>query len=194
MKSVRQMKKFKFFLNIIKEEQWLNEQLQKGYLCTNISGIGIYTFEQTSKEYVMRLDYQEYLSKEKQEEYLDLYKDFGWSCIKCTRFGGIQYWQTESNGQNEIFSDHQSKRNYYKRLMGYSVMWGILFLLIHYMNFNDSDFSGLYHRGLWDMTGSLFWKAFVFETPFVLLKLAVLMMAITMFYNAYRQYLMLKEK
>ena len=39
------MKKFKLFFNIVDEEQWLNEQLEKGYLCTNISGLGIYTFK-----------------------------------------------------------------------------------------------------------------------------------------------------
>jgi hypothetical protein len=40
------------FFDIEKEEQWLNEQLQKGYRCTNISGLGIYTFEKTDKKYV----------------------------------------------------------------------------------------------------------------------------------------------
>ncbi|MCY8205850.1 DUF2812 domain-containing protein, partial [Bacillus sp. N12A5] len=30
------MKKCRMFFDIEKEEQWLNEQLQKGYRCTNI--------------------------------------------------------------------------------------------------------------------------------------------------------------
>ncbi len=58
-KEVNRMKKAKIFFDIEKEEQWLNEQLQKGYRCTNISGLGIYTFEKTGKRYVMRLDYQD---------------------------------------------------------------------------------------------------------------------------------------
>ncbi len=53
------MKKMKMFFDIEKEEQWLNEQLQKGYRCTNISGLGIYSFKKTDKRYVMRLDYQD---------------------------------------------------------------------------------------------------------------------------------------
>jgi hypothetical protein len=38
------MKKVKLFFNIIEEEKWLNKQLQRGYLCSNISGLGVYTF------------------------------------------------------------------------------------------------------------------------------------------------------
>jgi len=71
------MKKFKPFFTIEKEEQWLNEQLQKGYRCSNISELGIYTFEKTDKRYVMRLDYQDSLSKQKLAEYKEIYEDFG---------------------------------------------------------------------------------------------------------------------
>lgn len=114
------MKKFKMFFNIEKEEQWLNEQLQKGYRCTNISRLGIYTFEKTDKRYVMRLDYQDYLSTKKFNDYKGIYEDFGWNYINGSSLGGIQYWQKEADGQIEIFSDRQSKSNYYKRWMGYS--------------------------------------------------------------------------
>ena len=185
------MKKFKIFFDIEKEEQWLNEQLQKGYRCTNISGLGIYTFEKTDKRYVMRLDYQDYLSKKKFEEYKGIYEDFGWNYIKGYWLGGIRYWQKEDDDQNEIFSDRQSKGNYYKRLMGYL---GMLLLAFSYLLYSDS---GLYHEGLWSMKGALFWKAFLFETPFVLLKLFPALMVVFLgrsFYKAYRKYSMLKEK
>lgn len=188
------MKKFNMFSNIEKEEQWLNEQLQKGYRCTNISGLGIYTFEKTDKRYVMRLDYQDYLRKKKFEEYKGIYADFGWIYIKGYWMGGIRYWQKEDDVQNEIFSDRQSKGNYYKRLMGYSFVLGMLCLAFSYMLYKDS---GLYHEGLWSMKGALFWKAFLFETPFVLLKLLPAIMVVfwgRSFYKAYRKYSMLKEK
>lgn len=189
------MKKFKLFLNIIKEEKWLNEQLQEGYLCTNINGLGIYSFKKTNKKYVMRLDYQNYLSKKKFKEYKGIYTDFGWSCMKNTRFGGIQYWQTETNDYNEIFSDRQSKANYYKRLMNYSAILGIPLLIFSLNLYRDS---GIYlTEGLWSMEGSLFWIALVFETPFVLLRLSPFIMGIMLAinsYNAYRNYSMLKEK
>ncbi|MFD2923151.1 DUF2812 domain-containing protein [Halobacillus naozhouensis] len=189
------MRRFKVFFNIEKEEQWLNEQLQKGYRCTNISGLGIYTFEKTDKRYVMRLDYQDYLPKKKFVEYKGIYEDFGWVYIKGFWLGGIRYWQKEDDAQNEIFSDRQSKGNYYKRLMGYSFGLGMLCLAFSYMLYKDS---GLYlTEGLWSMKGALFWKALLFETPFVLLRLFPALLVVffgSSFYKAYRKYSMLKEK
>ncbi|RKL65285.1 hypothetical protein CR203_21685 [Salipaludibacillus neizhouensis] len=189
------MKMFNMFFNIETEEQWLNEQLQKGYRCTNISGLGIYTFKKTDKRYVMRLDYQDYLPKKKFEEYRGIYEDFGWIYIKGYWLGGIRYWQKEDDDQNEIFSDRQSKSNYYKRLMSYSIVLGMLCLAFSYMLYKDSGFSGLYFEGLWSMKGALFWKAFLFETPFVLLKLFPAFMVVffgSSYYKAYRKYSMLK--
>lgn len=189
------MKKFKMFFDIEKEEQWLNEQLQKGYRCTKVSGLGIYTFEKTDKRYVMRLDYQDRLSKKEFKEYKGIYEDFGWVYINGTCFGGIRYWQKKEDAQNEIFSDRQSKSEYYKRLMNYSVGLGSVLLVISYMLYKDS---GLYlTEGLWDMEGSLFWKAFIFETPFVLLRSIPALMVVFFgrsFYQAYRKYSVLKEK
>lgn len=194
MKEVNQMKMFKVFFDIEKEEKWLNEQLQKGCRCTNISGLGIYTFEQTDKKYVMRLDYQDHLSKKKFEEYEGIYEDFGWIHMEGHRFGGRQYWQKEDDDQNEIFSDRQSMGNYYKRLMGYSF---VLAMLMLFVSMPYPNYSELYHTGLWTMKGDLFWKAFLFETPFVFLKLSpVLLFAIfcSSSYKFYRKYLMLKVK
>ncbi|MBY0097997.1 DUF2812 domain-containing protein [Mesobacillus maritimus] len=188
------MMKFRVFFNIEKEQQWLNEQLQKGYRCTNISGLGLYTFEKTDKRYVMRLDYQEYLPKNKFVEYKGLYEDFGWNYIKGSSLSGIRYWQKEDNHHNEIFSDRQSYGNFYKRLMNYSFWLGMLCLVYSYTLYKDS---ALYHEGLWGMKGALFWKAFIFETPFVFLKLLPALMVLlfgSSFYHAYRKYSMLKEE
>ncbi|WP_373893214.1 DUF2812 domain-containing protein [Virgibacillus natechei] len=190
------MKMFKVFFDIVKEEQWLNEQSQKGYRCTNISVLGIYTFKKTDKRYVIRLDYQDYLPKKKLEEYKGIYEDFGWNYITQSLFGGIRYWQKEDDGQNEIFSDRQSKSNYYKRLMGYSFWLCMLMLIMLFAAIPYTDYSELYHTGLWSMQGDLFWKAFLFETPFVLLKLSPVLLSIFFgisFYKAYRKYSMLKE-
>ncbi|MEG7381625.1 DUF2812 domain-containing protein [Bacillus subtilis] len=188
------MKKMKMFFDIEKEEQWLNEQLQKGYRCTNISGLGIYTFEKTDKRYVMRLDCQDDLPKKKLVEYKGIYEDFGWNYIKGFWLTGIRYWQKEGDDHNEIFSDRQSKSHYYKRLMNYPFWFGMLCLAYSYTYYKDS---GIYHEGLWRMKGALFWKAFLFETPFALLKLLPALMVVLFgisFYKAYRKYSMLKEK
>src|SRR5699024_10568271 len=123
-------------------------------------------------------------------------EDFGWNYTRDTLFGGIRYWQKEDDGQSEIFSDCQSKGNYYKRLMGYSFSLGIMFLAISFGLYTDSGPS-LYHEGLWSMNGALFWKALIFETPFVLLKLSPVILAVffgSYVYKFYRKYSMLKEK
>src|SRR5699024_11323169 len=99
-------------------------------------------------------------------EYKGIYEDFGWSHIEGHRLGGRQYWQKEDDDQNEIFSDRQSMANYYKSLMGYSFMLFLMFLAISVPN---KDWGSLYHEGLWSMNGALFWKAFLFEIPFLLL-------------------------
>jgi Protein of unknown function (DUF2812) len=193
MKEVKRMKKFKWFISIEKEERWLNEQLQKGYRCTNISGLGVYTFEKTDKTYVMRLDYQDYLSKKKLVEYKGIYEDFGWSYLKGYWLSGIRYWQKESDDQDEIFSDRESRSHYYKRIMGYSFWFGMIFLVYSFTYYRDSS---LYHEGLWSMENELFWKAFIFETPFVLLKLFPAFMVVLLagsYYKAYRKYTGLKE-
>ncbi|SHN23800.1 DUF2812 domain-containing protein [Gracilibacillus kekensis] len=188
------MKRFKVFFNIEKEEQWLNEQLQRGYRCTNISKLGIYSFEKTDKRYVIRLDCRDYFPKQKFVEYKEIYEDFGWSYITGSWLGGIRYWQKKDSDQNEIFSDNQSKSNYYKRLMGYSLLLGSFCLAYSFMLFNNSL---LYHDGLWRMEGSLFWKALVFETPFVLLKLLPVLMVVLFsrsYYKAYQKYSVLKSQ
>lgn len=191
------MKMFKMIFNIEKEEQWLNEQLQKGYRCKSISGLGTYVFEETNKKYVIRLDYRGYLSRKKHEEYKGIYEDFGWNYVKGYSIGGVQYWQKEAGTQDDIFSDRQSKGNYYKRLMNYSFGIALVSLFISFSMYMDKGFSGLYHEGLWNMEGSLFWKAFIFESPFVLLKLVpaiIVVIFATSFFKAYQKYTILKEK
>lgn len=188
------MKKVNMFFDIEKEEKWLNEQLQEGYHCKNISGFGVYSFQETTERYVMRLDYQDYLTKKKFQEYKAIYEDFGWVHIAGWRSGGIQYWQKQRGGQSEIFSDRQSKSNYYKRLMSYSFWFLMLSLYFCYLMYKDS---GLYlTQGLWDMEGALFWKALIFETPFVLLRSFPIFMVILFgisFYKAYRKYSVFKD-
>lgn len=194
------LKKTKFFANVMKEEQWLNEQLQAGYKCTNISSIGTFTFEQTNEQYVMRLDYQGYLSGQKFEEYKGIYEEFGWMHVKGSRFDGIHYWQKISDTQDDMFSDRQSKYNYYKRLMNYSLSFATMFLALSFIIYdgNPLNVKELYMtEGLWEMEGSLFWKAFIFETPFALLRLMPILIFIVSaikFFMSYTQYKKMKDE
>ncbi|SNZ10519.1 Protein of unknown function [Terribacillus aidingensis] len=189
------MKKFNIFFDFEKEEQWLNDQLQKGYRCTNISALGIYTFEKTDKSYVLRLDYQDYLSKERFKHYKETYEDFGWSYINSPCWlGGTRYWQKEGDNKNVIFSDRQSKRNYYRKLMYFSAVVSVMLLFISYLIYQDTGF--YFAEGLSGLSGSLFWIGFILEIPFLLLSnlpLIICAFSSISFYKAYRNYWMLKE-
>lgn len=187
------MIKFKSFFDIEKEEKWLNKQLQKGFICTNINSLGFYTFEKTDKNYILKIDYQDYLTKDKFEDYQLMYTDFGWQFLRGSR-SGLQYWQKENDYQNNLYSDRQSEQNYYKRVMNYSASFTLLLFFFCYMLYKDS---GLYlTEGLWQMEGALFWKALLFETPFVLVRLCPALMTLffaTGFLKAYQKHVQLKE-
>ncbi|OCS89220.1 DUF2812 domain-containing protein [Caryophanon latum] len=180
------MKKFKLFVDIEKEENWLNEQLQKGYRCKAINGLGVYTFEKMDEQYVMRLDYQRYVAKDKFENYQSMYEDFGWHLVRGDTIGGIQYWQKEADDQTEIFSDRQSANDYYKRIMNYTLSLGFILSFLCFLFYRDN---GIYLTpGLWDMEGALFWKALLFETPFALMRLVPVMIAILLLSSSYKAY------
>ncbi|CAD7358550.1 DUF2812 domain-containing protein [Staphylococcus schleiferi subsp. schleiferi] len=66
------MRKFKIFMNPIKEEAWINAQLEKGYQLIAHSSWGICTFRKTEKKYVTRIDYRS-LNKKQYDEYIALH-------------------------------------------------------------------------------------------------------------------------
>jgi hypothetical protein len=192
------VKKFKLFVDVVKEEKWLNAVLAKGYKCTIIRSFGVYKFVPSKESYVIRLDFQEYMNKEKYEEYKGTYEDFGWTHIKGSQWGGIHYWQKAADGKDEIFSDSASHIAYFKRLMNHSAIFGFI-CLIFSINVKDGNwFSRLFNikasyltEKLWEMSGSKFWSAFLFETPFAMFRfLAPWFFIITaiMFLYSYMQY------
>ena len=87
------MKKFKIFIDIEKEEKWLNSMLQKGWVCTRAKTFGFYyTFQKTSDiEQVIRIDHQNALKKDARQNYLQLHEDFGWHTIKANPSDGTYY-------------------------------------------------------------------------------------------------------
>lgn len=170
------MIKFKIFFDIEKEERWLNEMLAKGWICSNINSAGIYTFQPTEDlEQVIRIDCQQDLRKEKQATYKQLHEDFGWRIVKEKAYDGTYYWLKRKDGNDELFSDHDSHIAKYKRLMKQASNWAILsfiFLMIFYAN--DSYYSlfsiknAYFTPGLWEKEGFSFLFAFLFETPFAI--------------------------
>ncbi|TCP64894.1 DUF2812 domain-containing protein [Baia soyae] len=179
------MKKFKMFIDIHKEEAWLNEQLEKGYeLVKRSSFSGAYHFKKTTNmNQVIKLDVQNGMSKEKHDTYVDLHEECGWRRVANSRYSYIHYWIKEKDGHDELFSDVQSAGAMLQRMAQFYLLWLGVFLavttLLHgkvYLNPMDAYLT----PGIWDKQGSTFMKAFLFETPFALMRCAPVWFGIIM--------------
>jgi hypothetical protein len=112
------------------EERWLGEMSKKGYHLLSVGIPGIYTFSVAEpREYVYRLDFQNFTRKDKQE-YLQLFRDAGWEHI-----GELSTWQyfrkeVKEGEVNEIFTDAESKIAKYKRAL---VFMGFMFVLLSFI-------------------------------------------------------------
>lgn len=173
------MNKFKTFFNLEKEEKWLESMARQGWLLTKLSLF--YHFERiTPQDAVIRIDYRNFKSKQEYLEYCTLFEDSGWRKIAGGRYSGSQYFlKVREDGTEDIFSDKLSQAGRYKRI---SDMWfsiALIFfvyqivMLIGGWNQAGTAFSvkeWYFTEGLWEMKGFSFWFAFLFETPFALLR------------------------
>ena len=169
------MKKFKLFLNYEKEERWLADMASQGYHLKEV-GFG-YSFESAPPEQVViKIDYRRFKKEQDFLDYLALFEDSGWQHISGTKNIGFQYFKkTNSDSTEDIFSDTTSRAGRYKRLSDRSLALFFPFLFISSM-LGDKVFGFLNPKtlyltpGLWEMSGSEFWKHFWFETPFALMR------------------------
>lgn len=173
------MKKWKFFINLEREEEWLNHMAKQGYKLVKKS-FG-YQFEPAEAEdAIIKIDYRTFKRKEDFEDYRALFEDSGWKHIWGTKHSGYQYFKkVDPNGSEDIFSDVDSKAARYKRM---SEMWFLsavcyipIFVILMYSG--SIDVKALvnpkllyFTPGLWEKTGAEFWSAFLFETPFALFR------------------------
>ncbi len=173
------MKKFKFFSDFEKEEQFLNDMAKKGYRLERYNSFGVYTFRQAKPQALnYRIDYRTFSRKAQFEEYLTLFQDAGWEHVCGTRHSGSQYFlpNPDKAQTDDIFSDRESKSERYKRFASQcfsSLTLMIVYFFIlspKYWSFFDVR-SWYFSDGLWEMSGPMFWKAFLFETPFVILRI-----------------------
>ena len=173
------MKKYRFFINFQKEEKWLADMAIKGWQLKkqNIC----YTFESAPPEQSnIRIDYRHFKNQSDFLEYRTLFEDGGWQHITGSKYSGNQYFKSIGKSQNEdIFSDDLSRAGRYKRmsnamLIGFLILLPLVFVAI------SNGTLGLYvflnprslflTPGLWERSGIEFWRAFLFETPFALMR------------------------
>lgn len=165
------MNKYRLFIDPEKEEMWINKIQQDGYRLVSNTLDFIYTFEETDEKYITRTDYQNHMSKEKYDEYLNIHEEFGWEHIRGGRFGMTQQiWSKIEDGNDTLFSDRDSKINFYKRQMNFTGSLAFLFLIYSFI-FEPVTGNNLFlTSGLWDMQGTEFWRAFLFELPFAIMR------------------------
>lgn len=180
------MRKFKLFLSLNTEEKWINLVQETGYRLVKVNPfLHIYTFENLNSKDdfnpYTRIDFHnENMSTSKYLDYVTMFSDSGWKLVYGSRHGGAQYFQQrDAQSPRDIFSDPESKNLPRKRFMNFAITYAILFftdffvlLQAGYFSWkNLFDFKSWYLTpGLWNMQGSVFWRAFLFETPFALLR------------------------
>ena len=178
------MKKFRIFLSLKKEEEWINSIQEEGYKLVSVnSAVPMYTFEKLSTKEMfipyVRLDFREKsMKKTNYEDYVTLFSDSGWKLIKGSRCGGAQYFQQKRPDVSRgIFSDKDSQESAKRRYVKYGYSYGFLFLLYFYIFSRNTSWTQIINfkswyltPNIWNLKGVSFWYAFLFETPFALFR------------------------
>lgn len=173
------MKKFKLFLRFDKEEKWLEDMSAQGWTLSR--KFIFYEFQKTAPERkIIRIDFRESKSKQDFIDYCTLFEDSGWKHIAGTKSSGTQYFLKMSKDSTEdIFSDTLSRAGRYKRLSDMWLSCAVAFIPLllsmrtgGWIN-SDTLFTPkewYLTPGLRELEGVSFWWAFLFETPFAIMR------------------------
>lgn len=170
------MKKFKLFIDMKKEEQYLKEMAEKGWGLVKYSAYNRYTFEKIHPESLSyRIDYQMFKKKGDYTDYLTLFEDSGWKHISGSQSSGFHFFLpvNDTNQDLDIFSDSQSSRARYKRLYNQATIW--LALMVVYFILLQPSFENISSWYLaptiWEYSGLQLVGMIVMQTFFVLIQL-----------------------
>lgn len=172
------MKKIRIFLDIEKELDWLKEMDLKGWECTNVNALGVFSFskkDSITKHY--QIDFQEFPRKSKFEDYVKFHEEFNWKLIGGSWTSGKYYWQSNAADNESLFSDNSSERHFYRRALNQYLSLTVVFTVLYFIVNQSIDISivnwrdAFYTPGLWETSGSLFLKKFLFELPFACMRL-----------------------
>ncbi|SHF72160.1 DUF2812 domain-containing protein [Ornithinibacillus halophilus] len=122
------IKKFKIFLasNIEKEEKWLTEMSNKGLHLTKYRLMTYYFEEDPNNSYVYQTDFR----PEADEDYFQLYRDAGWEYVD-DAVNLFHYFRKDNReqGVKKIYSDKESVKESYSRMMRFYITLFLLVLL-----------------------------------------------------------------
>ncbi len=119
------MLKFKFFVDMEQEEEYLNAMAKKGYMLKKYNSSGFYSFiKGTPQDLHYKIDYRVFNKKSDFENYKMLFQDAGWIHVFGTKYSGGQYFLPAKGSNNhEIFSDIESRAARYTRLINQCLLW-----------------------------------------------------------------------
>ncbi|MFS7004651.1 DUF2812 domain-containing protein [Carnobacterium maltaromaticum] len=170
------MKKFKLFIDMKKEEQYLKEMAEKGWGLVKYSAYNRYTFEKIHPESLSyRIDYQMFKKKGDYTDYLTLFEDSGWKHISGNQSSGFHFFlpENDNNQDLDIFSDSQSSRARYKRLYNQATLW-VALMIVYFILLQPSfeNISSWYLAPtIWEYSGLQLVGMIVMQTFFVLIQL-----------------------
>jgi hypothetical protein len=173
------MKKFRFYINFDKEEKWLEDMAKQGWQLKKQHIFYTFVSAPPEKEKI-KIDFRMFSKESNYLEYQTLFKDSGWQHIAGSKSSGNQYFKRiDKNSYEDIFSDDVSRAGRYKRLSYFMLMIAIMFIpLVIYSGIQGTLGLDLFFNprllyltpGLWDMNGTDFWRRFIFETPFAIMR------------------------
>lgn len=170
------MKKFKLFIDMKKEEQYLKEMAEKGWGLVKYSAYNRYTFEKIHPESLSyRIDYQMFKKKGDYTDYLTLFEDSGWKHISGSQSSGFHFFlpENDNNQDLDIFSDSQSSRERYRRLYNQSLIW-VALMIVYFILLQPSfeNISSWYLAPtIWEYSGLQLVGMIVMQTFFVSIQL-----------------------
>ncbi len=183
------MRKLKCFMDYDKEEKWLNDMAKKGYKLEDV-GFGYkFTFAKVENN-TIRIDNRVFKNKGDFIDYCTLFEDSGWKHIVGSRSSGAQYFEkVDENSEDDIFSDSISKAGKYKRVANRWIALAVCYLMLTLSFISNGQINVksilnpkllYYTPGLWERTGVPFWRGFLFETPFAILRAFIWLIPIMM--------------
>ncbi|MCI1593145.1 MULTISPECIES: DUF2812 domain-containing protein [Heyndrickxia] len=158
MKEKEIKKIYKKFTNFAKEEQWLQNMLQDGWVLKTYTSEDIeeckYIFEpikdQKQMNRIYKIDYRVFNKKDGFQEYNSIFEDAGWTSLAKSKWYSKHIFYTELPSANQdIFSDIESYIEREKRKMSTYLMYIIISIMIFmvmiilYTLYNRSSLMGV---------------------------------------------------
>lgn len=171
------IRKSKIFTDVSKEEKWLGSMAEQGWMLVGITAFERYCFEQGEPHaWNYRVDYRTFKSQQDFADYVQLFEDSGWHHIAGTKKSGPQYFvQMRPDIDDDIFSDNADRvrRNRRRSITAFTFAAVFLGMTLASITNGSAEATLMPETwyltpGLWEMHGTEFWRAFLFETPFAL--------------------------